>query len=282
MRSMTGFGRGEAQSENWIVSVVIRSVNGKGLDVSVRGPTFLLPLEKEIKDLVREKLIRGTVHVFIEVEPKSITSPVDTEKLFGSIKMLKDLTESAGISVSDDVLFEISWRFSEKISSEVDQELKETLLGAVKQALGDLILSREKEGKALKEDITRRLEAIEEALKALLERKDSIYEEVKNKVLERAKNLGLPEEHPTVVQEILFLLERMDVEEEVTRLKTHVEAFKNFLEREGEVGKRLEFLAQEMHREITTLGNKLPGVSDLVVEIKANVDRIKQQAANVE
>lgn len=279
---MTGFGRGEAQSENWIVSVVMRSVNGKGLDVSVRAPTFLLPLEKEIKDLVREKLIRGTVHVFIEAEPKNITSPVDTEKLFSSIKMLKDLTEGAGISVSDDVLFEISWRFSERLSSEVDEELKETLLAAVKQALEDLILSREKEGRALKEDITRRLEAIEGALKALLERKDSIYEEVKNKVLERAKNLGLPEEHPTVVQEILFLLERMDVEEEVTRLKTHVEAFKNFLEREGEVGKRLEFLAQEMHREITTLGNKLPGVSDLVVEIKANVDRIKQQAANVE
>jgi len=107
-------------------------------------------------------------------------------------------------------------------------------------------------------------------------------ERLKHRVLERAKELGLPEENPTVLNEIVFLLSKMDIEEELTRFKVHLERFENLLNSEEEVGRRLDFLLQEMHREINTLGNKMPELSKWAVEIKVEIDRLKQQVANVE
>jgi len=279
---MTGFGKGEAENENWKEVAMIRSLNGKGLDVSVRMATYLMPVEPKIKELIKSKLKRGSVHVVVDVESKQVLPPVDTEKLKGNVAMLRDLSKEIGIEPSDDTIFELSWKYSEKTVTEVEEDLKEAVLSAVTVALEELIKSREREGEALKRDLDGRVKRIEELLNKIVERKDEIIEKVKEKVFERAKRLGLPDEHPTVLNEIMFLLERMDVEEEVTRLRTHIKAFKKLLESEGEIGKRLEFLAQEMHREITTLGNKIPGLSEFVVEIKAEIDRIKQQAANVE
>lgn len=279
---MTGFGKGEAESENWKAVAMIRSLNGKGLDISVRMATFLMPVEQKIKELIKSRLKRGSVYVVVDVESKQILPPVDTGKLRGNVSMLKDLSKEVGVEPSDDTIFELSWKYSEKTVTEVEEDLERAVLKAVTVAVEELIKSREREGEALRRDLNGRIERIEELLNRIVDRKDEIIEKVKEKVLERAKRLELPDEHPTVLNEIMFLLERMDVEEEITRLKTHIEAFKKLLESEEEVGKRLEFLAQEMHREITTLGNKIPGLSEFVVEIKAEIDRIKQQAANVE
>ena len=282
MLSMTGFGKGEAESENWKVSVVMRSLNGKGLDVSVRMPSFLIPVESKIKELVRSRLKRGTVHVMVDVESKTVIPPVDTDKLSKNVELVRKLSRELNLSVSDDTVFEYSWKYSEKAITEVDEELESTLLEGVKRALSELLDSRSREGMALKKDLLRRVERIESLLDKIKDQKDQIIERVKERVIEKAKKLELPEEHPTVMNEILFLLEKMDVEEEVTRLETHINRFKTLLEEKTEVGKKLEFLAQEMHREITTLGNKIPDLSEYVVEIKAEIDRIKQQSANVE
>ncbi len=282
MLSMTGFGKGEGESERWKVTSMIRSLNGKGLDVSVRMPSFLMPLEPKIKDLIKGELRRGTVHVFVDLESKEILPPVDLERLKKNAEMLRKLTEEElGLSVNDDTVFEFAWKYSEKTVTEVDEELEGTVLLAVKNALKELINSRRREGEALRRDISERVSRIEEILGGVVQRKDEILQRVRERILERAKALGLPEEHPTVMNEILFLLERMDVEEEITRLKAHISRLRRLME-EREVGKKMEFLCQEMHREITTLGNKIPYLSEFVVEIKTEVDRIKQQAANVE
>jgi len=283
MLSMTGFGKGEAESESWKARVVMRSLNGKGLDISVRMPSFLLPVEQKVKELIKGSLRRGSVYVMVDVEAKSVTPPVDAEKLKQNIELIRNMSRDLGLSVSDDLIFEYSWRYAEKVVSEVDQELEETLLKAVEQALGELVESRKKEGESLKEDLLARADKIESILGKIILKKGEILEKVKEKVTERARKLGLPEEHALVMNEILFLLEKMDVEEEVTRLKTHLARFKSLVSGDvREVGKKLEFLAQELHREITTLGNKIPDLSDYVVEIKAEIDRIKQQSANVE
>ncbi len=280
---MTGFGKGEAESENWKASVMIRSLNGKGLDVSLRAPTFLMPIEQKAKEVIKSRLRRGTLHVVVDVESKRVIPPVDTEKLKGNVSMLQELSRNElGLSVSDDLIFELGWKYSEKMTVEVDEELEDTILNAITKALEELIESRRREGEALKGDFLNRVERIRELLSKIEEEKDKIIDKVKEKVLERAKRLELPEEHPTVLNEIMFLLEKMDVEEEVTRLRTHLQRFRKLLDEDRDVGKKLEFLAQEMHREITTLGNKIPDLSEYVVEIKAEIDRIKQQAANVE
>ena len=282
MLSMTGFGKGEHESENWKVNVVMRSLNGKGLDISVRMPSFLLPAEPKIKELVKSRIRRGTVHIMVDVESKEALPPVDMEKLSQNVELVRDISRQLELSLSDDTVFEYGWKYSEKVLSEMDEELEKTILGAVERALSELIESRKKEGEALKKDLSQRVEKIENLLKKIKEKKDEIIERLKDRVLEKAKRLDLPEEHPTVMNELLFLLEKMDVEEEVTRLETHIRRFRALIENGKEVGKKLEFLAQEMHREITTLGNKIPDLSEYVVDIKAEIDRIKQQAANVE
>ncbi|NPB07365.1 MAG: YicC family protein [Aquificae bacterium] len=279
---MTGFGKGEHESENWKVVVMLRSLNGKGLDISLRLPSYLLPLEKEIKDEIKKHLRRGTVSVFLDIEQKLVRPPVDPEKLRQNLDLFRELTRELGLSPTDDKILDYAWRYSEKTEMEVDEELKETLLLALRKALAELLESRKKEGEHLKRDLEERIRRIEEIVNLLDEKKEEVKERIKKRVLERAKALNLPEEHPTVLNELLFLLEKYDVNEEITRLRTHISRFKKLLNAEGEVGKKIEFLAQEMHREITTLGNKIPDLSEYVVEVKAEIDKIKQQAANVE
>ncbi len=279
---MTGFGKGEHESENWKVVVMLRSLNGKGLDISLRLPSYLLPLEKEIKDEIKKHLRRGTVSVFLDIEQKLVRPPVDPEKLRQNLDLFRELTRELGLSPTDDKILDYAWRYSEKTEMEVDEELKETLLLALRKALAELLESRKKEGEHLRRDLEERIRRIEEIVNLLDEKKEEVKERIKKRVLERAKALNLPEEHPTVLNELLFLLEKYDVNEEITRLRTHISRFKKLLNAEGEVGKKIEFLAQEMHREITTLGNKIPDLSEYVVEVKAEIDKIKQQAANVE
>ncbi len=279
---MTGFGRGSVESDSWKATVMIRSLNGKGLEVSVRMPSFLMPVEPKIKDRIKKSLKRGTVHVLVEVDNKGTQPPVDLERFAQVTRMIRDTAEDVGLKPSDDVVFEYAWKASEKSSSEIEEDLEKVILGALEDALAELIDSRSREGKALEEDLRNRIERIDTILSEIVEKKGEIMESMKQKILERAGRLGIDEEHPMVVNEIMFLLEKMDVEEEITRLRTHVERFRKLLGEEGEVGKKLEFMAQELHREINTLGNKIPRLSPFVVDMKAEIDRIKQQAANVE
>lgn len=279
---MTGFGKGEYENESWKATVIMRSLNGKGLEISLRMPHYLLPIEKDIKDRISSKLKRGTITVYINLEQKVVKPPVDTEKLKASVEMLKELVSKLNLAPSDDKILDYAWRYSEKAEFEIEEELKTVVLGAVERALGELLENRKKEGEALKKDLEERIRRIEQYLEIIDEKRDEIKERIKQRIVERAKALNLPEEHPTVLHELMFLLEKYDVNEEVTRLKAHIERFKKLLESNEEVGRKIEFLAQEMHREITTLGNKIPDFSEYTVEIKSEIDKIKQQAANVE
>ncbi len=280
---MTGFGKGEGQAGEWKVVSYLRSVNGKGLDITIKAPTYVLPIDQKIKELIKRKVRRGTVHVSLDIQPLGANIPIDVERLKNNIELLKNIAnEGSGLRLQDDTLFQLAWKYSEKTTLELDPDLESAILTAIKTAVDDLVESREKEGRILKEDLKARAKKIKELSEKIVEKKDEIIERTKAKVLERAKNLSLPQDHPTVMNEIVFILERMDVEEEVTRLKSHLDRFLSTIDSGGEVGKKLEFLAQEMHREITTLGNKIPDLSEFVVDIKTEVDRIKQQCANVE
>ncbi len=280
---MTGFGKGEGIRGDWKVVAYLRSVNGKGLDITVKAPSYVLPIDQKIKEMIKRKIRRGTVHVSLDIQPLGASIPIDIDRLKSNIELLKAIAgKEAGLSVQDDTLFQLAWKYSEKTTMELEPDLESAILMAIKTAVEDLVKSREREGRILKEDLMARAKKIQELSNRIVDRKDEIIERTKAKVLERAKSLNLPQDHPTVMNEIVFILEKMDVEEEVTRLKSHLERFLSAVDAEGEVGKKLEFLAQEMHREITTLGNKIPDLSEFVVEIKTEIDRIKQQCANVE
>ncbi len=279
---MTGFGKGEEESEGWRVRVFIKSVNGKSLEVFIKSNVDLTPVEMALRKKVKERLRRGTVSVVVEVETKKAEYLIDTQRVKDNLQLVKSLARELSLNVSDDVLFQISWRYAEKKSEEMNQELQGSIERALESAIEELIKSRKEEGEALARDMGERLGRIEKTFDLILKEREKVYEGLKNRVLEKARELGLSESHPTVLNEITFLLSKMDIEEEITRFKAHLERAREVLKPQEEAGRRLDFLLQEMHREINTLGNKMPELSHYVVEIKAEIDRLKQQSANVE
>ncbi len=283
MRSMTGLGRATAEDEERKVVVFIKTLNGKGLDVSIRSNINLYEFEFEVRNKIKEHLQRGTVNVLVQVETKKPKgNVVNPDALVSTFQFFKDLAQHSGFNLSDDMAFYASLRYVEMAEEELEEETKALIIQVLTDAVGEVIKSREEEGAKLKEELISRLRIIREHLKNILENKDSILERAKKRVLEKAKELNLPEGNPTVLNEISLILSKMDIEEEVARFKVHLERFEGLLDAQGEVGRKLEFLLQEMHREINTLGNKMPELSQWVVEIKAEVDRLKQQVANIE
>jgi len=279
---MTGVGKGVSENENWRAVVFIRTLNSKGLEISIKSNMPLYEFELDIRNFLKDYIKRGTVSLIIQIEPKLEKSPLDLQSLIRTFQTFKSLSQELNINLSDDMAFYASLRYAEKKEEELNEEIKSLVNQALFQALRELVQSREEEGRKLKEDFTERIKIIKANLTQILERKEEVLERLRHRVLERAKELGLPEENPTVLNEIVFLLSKMDIEEELTRFKVHLERFENLLNSEEEVGRRLDFLLQEMHREINTLGNKMPELSKWAVEIKVEIDRLKQQVANVE
>lgn len=282
MKSMTGVGKGLYEDERWKVSVIAKTLNAKGLEVFIKSNYNLSPMEIKIRKLIKDFLSRGTLSLYVDITPKVAQWPVDKNRILMNVEMIKAIASDLELKISDDVMFQIAWRYSEKNVEEMDPSLEECVYASVKEALEDLIRSREEEGEHIKEDISLRLKKIEDAVDDINKRKDDILNAVRQRVLTKAKELGLTEAHPTVLNEITFILSRMDIDEEINRLKAHLKKMSTLLSSEEDVGRKMDFICQEMHREVTTLGNKIPELSDLVVEMKTEIDRLKQQAANIE
>lgn len=282
MLSMTGYGSGTFENDRWIVNVFVRSLNGKTLEIFIKSNYNLMSLEFSVRKLVREFVRRGTVNLHIEVKRKELIEPVNLETLFTNINFFKILREKLSLSVSDDTILQLAARFSEAPKEEVDPSLEEALSCALTDALKELLNRRAEEGDHIRKDMEERLKRIEELLKDIMNKRQEVYERVKKRVIEKAKELGLSEDNALVLNEIALILSKMDVEEEITRFMAHLNKSRELFKSQEDVGRKLEFLFQEMHREITTLSNKLPDLSSLAVEIKTEIDRLKQQVANVE
>lgn len=279
---MTGFGSGKYESEKWIVDVFVKSLNGKNLEIYIKSNYNLMSVEFSIRKLVREFIKRGTVSVNINVKRKDIIEPVDLENLLANINFFKLLREKLKLNVSDDTVLQLATRFSESPKEEIDPSLEEALLSALTDALKELLNRRAQEGEYIRIDMEERIKKIENLLEKILEGKEEAYEKAKRKVIEKVEELGIAEDKAFVLNEIALIVSKMDIEEEITRLKAHINRSKDLMRSNEDVGKKLEFIFQEMHREITTLSNKLPDLSSIAVDIKTEIDRLKQQVANVE
>ena len=279
---MTGFGSGVYENDRWAVSVFVKSLNGKALEVFIKSNYNLMALEFSIRKMVREFLRRGTVSVHVDVRRKDIIEPVNLENLFTNINFFKIIREKLNLNVSDDTVLQLATKFSEAPKEEIDPSLEEAISCALTDALKELLNRKADEGEHIRLDMEERLKRIEGLLQEILKQREEIYERAKKKVLEKAEELGLSENNALVLNEIALIISKMDVEEEITRLKSHLNKSRELMKSNEDVGRKLEFISQEMHREITTLSNKLPDLSSLAVEIKTEIDRLKQQVANVE
>ncbi len=286
--SMTGYGRAYYRGENFKLVITIKSVNGKGLEINFKTPRELTVYEKELRNLLKRYVHRGNVFVNVILELFKLRPGVQIEALTDVVDEILSASRRLGLSISDDMIIQLAFRFYNPTLSEEENfidsaDFKEVLSGTFEAALKDFLKSRYEEGQNLLKDVEENLQTLERLLAEVEKKKELLVEAQKRRLLQRAKELlGNAEENRLVAAELKLLLEKSDINEEIKRLKSHIEMFKEELQKGSPVGKKLEFIAQEMLREINTMGNKLPDLFPLNVEMKAAVDRIKQQVANIE
>ncbi|WP_456455949.1 YicC/YloC family endoribonuclease [Thermovibrio sp.] len=293
MKSMTGYGRGEFENKDIRIVVEIKSVNGKALRVRYGLPRIFYPLINDVKREIESVVKRGELDVSVSYHfSPSFRVPyrVNYGEALELIKALSRISSLSGkeISLSGRDLLSIPEIFvKEELNGE---EFKGALLSALRDALIKLDEARRSEGEKLKLFFAQRLKEIEELLKEIekesLKVKELLFKRLTEKAKELLSSLNVDEEFTRRVElEVAILAAKHDVSEELSRLWAHLKRFKELMEVEDEpIGKSLDFLCQEMHREVNTLGNKLRevDVTDLVVKVKGEIAKIKEQVQNVE
>ena len=283
LKSMTGYGRSEFVDENYDLSFEMKAVNHKFLDIQVKLPYFLNFCEEDIKKVVRKKLSRGRVDIFIRGKQKfsenNSVLDVNYELASAYFEAYKSISTKLGIDASvgighivrNDNVVEVK-------TSEIDEEyLKNNVLESVEKAVDELVSMRIVEGENLNKDLLDNLSAFENNLENIIERKEDVLNnQICGELSESEVNrLNL---------EVIFYTDKLDISEEITRLNSHIQNFKKFLNLESQVGKKIEFLLQEMNREINTIASKSNNyaISTYVIEMKVIIEKLREQIQNVE
>lgn len=225
---------------------------------------------------------RGTISILISIEYKQPVINIDPEKLRLAAENFKSIFSYAGLTPSDDKVLDFCISLSQNFSEEIDQALKEDVLNTTKSAFLILKEERKKEGDVLVNDISNRLNLILDLVNQIEIQKENIVSSATQKLTSKIKQLLGEEFSERAFIEASLLAQKMDITEEIVRLKNHIDSFFQLLKSDQPVGRKMDFLCQEMHREINTLGNKMPDFSKLVVEIKTQIEKIRQQVQNIE
>jgi len=288
--SMTGFGRGEAKGKWGTVVVEARSLNHRYLEVSSRLPTVLAGLEDKVRDVVSKKLKRGRVTLFVSFERDGELgnlARIDEKRAKKYHEMLlalkKDLHLEGEVAISD--LLSLPDLIKTDTTKEIIQEIWGQIREALEKATEQLIEMRESEGKALTQDLVKRLGVIDKELSKIAKRGPTVLKQYRTRLLERIKALTTSEkiDRDRLEQEVIFFAENSDITEEVTRMQAHLQAFQKALFTKEDVGRKLDFIAQELQRESNTIGQKSHDmeISQSVIQIKGEIERIREQIQNV-
>ena len=289
---MTGFSRYENQSEDLTCKVEIRSVNNRFIDINTRLPKSLAPLELPLKKMVKTKCARGSFDISIAIEKNGDSEaglevnpnlPLATEYL----KAFKEIQDGLGLKGEIDINTILSQR--DVVKSElkkVEFSCEEIVMQSVDRALTDLIKMREDEGKNLEKDILNQISSIETLRKSIAAKQSITIQKFQEKLNEKIKILtsGIEIDPARIAQESALLADRCDVTEEIVRLKSHLEQFNILIASNEPQGRKLEFLTQEINREVNTTGSKTIDleVSSAVIEMKSCLEKIREQLANIE
>ncbi len=293
MLSMTGFGKADRDGPAGSVACELRSFNHRTLKVTLRLPPALAGWESDLEGRVREALSRGAVFGTLRCgRAKAGTGPLVDEALARRYaEALAELGSDLGIPGEPDLALLVGLPGvvqAAPTGEEGAEELGATAAEALDAAIEDLGASRSREGAALRKDFALRTRRIESALRKVRSRAPRLAAAARERLGKRLREALPGQADPAlrdaVAREIAMMAERGDVTEEVTRLKHHIDAFRTAASGKGEVGRRLDFLLQEMLREVNTIGSKSQdaAVAAAVVDMKVEVDRMKEQAANVE
>ena len=290
MHSMTGCGTGRVQRDGWEVTADLKTVNHRFLDLSMRLPRNISFLEQTVREETGKILKRGHVDVFLTVrntESSSVQITVDQELARQYWEAGKELFEAVGtdndLSVSKLLSMEGVTTLNEK---EMDQELVSALCAeAVAQAAGQVAAMRKKEGEHLKEDLRVHLANAAALREKILGRAPAVVSDYRERLESRLKNMISDGVDPQrLAQEVAIMADRCAIDEELARLESHLRQMENYLEAEGEIGKKMDFLIQEMNRETNTIGSKAQDgkIAQWVVDLKSEIEKLREQIQNVE
>lgn len=288
IKSMTGFGKAEVALSNKKITVEVRSLNSKQLDLNVKLPALYRSFEFDIRSRAAAAITRGKADIMITVENTAAnTSATINKELFREyLRQMNDTLAYSGVDADYDAIVPVIMRMPEVVSTqaeEVGQQEQAALMQAVEEALSHFNAFREQEGATLIADLKRRVDKIE-ALKAEVEPYEkSRCETIKNRIRENLSQLQVDADSNRLEQEMIFYIEKLDITEEKVRLSNHCRYFREVADNEEAAGRKLGFIAQEMGREINTLGSKAneANIQILVVKMKDELEKIKEQVLNI-
>lgn len=290
--SMTGYGSDAFQVGDTDVTVEIRSVNSRYLDFIPKIPRTLHHVEMDIKQVIQQHFYRGRIEVYITIAGDFLIErqlSVDWELMDQFIEQLTFAKNKYGIKeqLPLSALTSIEGLFAVQERKKEADDFMPRLLESVEKASNQVVASRKSEGKFLMEDIRNRIQTLENMLKSVEERKTHVYEHYRERIQKRIeRHIGEVDETDRVhlLQEVALLAEKGDITEEITRLYSHFHHFRFVLDRHRPVGRKLDFISQEMHREVNTIGSKSVDakISEWIVSMKSEIDKIKEQVQNIE
>ncbi len=290
MRSMTGFGLGDVPIGGGKLGVEIRGVNHRFLDVRVRLPRELADLSGFVEQVARERLVRGRYEIALRVEGTLLGAPVlDRERARAAFLALSELRDelAPGSDVPLSLLSVIPDLFVSSVQRDADI-VRDAARAAFEAAVVALDAMRQHEGESLRQDLSRRLASVRTLARGIESRAPAVLDAHRRRLRERAERLRISAEIDVdasrLEQELAIFADRCDITEELTRLESHCAQVAVLLGSSEAVGRRLDFLLQEMAREANTLGAKSPdaAISHAVVEVKAEIERMREQVQNVE
>ena len=293
MKSMTGFGSGTATKDGITCTVEIKSVNARFLDLFIRSPKQINPFESIIRGLVQDRITRGKVEVSVSIQdagerPKTFTINSVLRKQIQELLVQEEFYDDpkkvplqAVNSISNEWIQQQDTPIAEDVLSEIVQE-------STNQALDALITMRTIEGKHIEQDLLSRITTLENIINSIDENKagavDAYREHIKGKIQEYLVSLEASISEDRFLQEIALLADKTDITEEIVRFTSHVVQLKNTLVDENSIGRKVDFILQEMNREVNTIGSKAmdSSITEFVVQLKCELEKIREQVQNVD
>lgn len=293
VKSMTGFGRATSEEgKNRIFSLEMKSVNHRYFDMNLRMPKSMISLEEKIRKTVASRLNRGKVDIFINYKTYGKSESIaklNIDFAESYIKCLEELKSKFPV-LKDDLTLSLVAKHQEVISiEEKEEKLDEIWMeigGLLNKALDDMTKMREAEGQKLAEDMIVKCSKIQEWVSEIEKKSYVIVENYKNKLTERLNDLlgDVEVDESRVAMEIAIFADKATIDEEITRLNSHIVQFKDTLDLDEPIGRKLDFIVQEMNREANTIASKSTDleITNLVINIKNHIEKIREQIQNIE
>lgn len=288
---MTGFGRGEFTQNEKTFIVEVRAVNHRYNDISIRMPRIFNSLEDKIREYIQKNISRGKVDIYISFTNLGVSNKrviLDKQLTEEYINVLNDMKDE--FKISDQVGLSLITRLPDAIRIESDEEDQDEiwliLKNALENAVSNLISMRENEGERLKEDVIGRLENIGKLVKEIEQKVSTVVDEYRQKISNRIADLmkNTPVDESRIAMEVAIMADKSSIAEEVVRLRSHLGQMASTMNSSDPIGRKLDFIVQEMNRESNTINSKTGNIEIIrsIIEIKTEIEKIREQIQNIE